>query len=189
MRKRPMPPCRRYATALVVTALAPLLFGGGAVAGQEVGGAATEARPSHIHEGTCEALIGPDFAFELTDVEVAGGEALGEEASVAGVEPVAVGFTMLNQSLDSLVATPLAVDVHRSDADDETFVACGEIAGPLTANGGLAVAMTEQGGSGFAGVAFFTRSAVDPNLTGVSVLLVEPTADDGDGAEAADDAG
>lgn len=183
-----MSPFRRYATALVVTLVGPVLIGGAAVAGQEAGGG--ESRPSHIHEGTCDALIGPDFDVDLTDVAVGEGEALGEEASVAAVEPVAVGFTMLDRSLDDLVASPFAIDVHRSADDEETFVACGEIAGPLTANGGLAVALTEQGGSGFSGVTFFSRSPTNSNLTGLSVLLVEPSADGGDeDEEAADEDG
>lgn len=176
-------PFRRSTTVLAAALLAPILTGGGAAAGQGVAGGPAESRPSHIHEGTCDALIGPDFVFELTDVAIGEGEALGEEASVAEVEPVGVGFTMVNRSLDDLVATALAIDVHRSADDEESFVACGEIAGPLTANGGLAVAMTEQGGSGFPGVAFFTRSTVDPNLTGLSVLLVEPSPDEADGDE------
>lgn len=194
-----MTPFRRRSIALAVPLLGLSLVAGDAVAAQEAGDGEAATRPSHVHEGTCDALIGPDFVILLSDLEVPAGEALGEEASVAAAEPVAVAFTVLNASLEELLDAPHAIDVHRSEEDEESFVACGEIAGRLGRDGGLAVALTEQGGSGYAGVVFLAPTAANVNQTAVSVLLVEPPVDDaaatqeaaaeGDGDEEAEDGG
>lgn len=185
-----MTPFRRRSIALAGPLLGLSLAAGGATAahGPASGNAAT--RPVHVHEGTCGALIGPDFVLQLTDLEVPAGKALGGEVSVAAAEPVAVGFTILNASLDQLLAEPRAVDVHRSDEDEETFVACGEIAGPRGRDGGLAVALTEQGGAGLAGVAYLVPTVANRNQTAVSVLLAEPATDGAEdrGNEEAEDA-
>jgi hypothetical protein len=68
-----------------------------------------EPRPAHIHEGTC-ADLDPTPAYPLESVQDGHSE------------------TTVDVSALELLAEPFAIDVHRSEADAGTYVACGEIA-------------------------------------------------------------
>ena len=67
----------------------------------------TEPMPAHVHTGTC-ASPGAEVAFPLTDL-------------AAGASN-----TVLKVPLDDLIATPYAIDIHASAADDKV-VACADI--------------------------------------------------------------
>lgn len=66
------------------------------------------AQPAHIHQGTCGQLGG--VAYPLTSVT--GGNST---TIVKGV------------TIDQLLASPMAINVHKSTSDLATYVACGEI--------------------------------------------------------------
>jgi CHRD domain-containing protein len=66
-----------------------------------------DPQPAHIHSGTCAEL--GDVVYPLTNVE--GGSS---ETDVAA-------------SLEDLQGADFAVNVHRSEADIGTYVACGDI--------------------------------------------------------------
>jgi hypothetical protein len=68
----------------------------------------TGKQPAHIHKGTCKNLD-PIPAYPLHDV------VLGKSNSVVDV------------SLDELVASPMAVNIHESAANIKKYVACGAI--------------------------------------------------------------
>jgi hypothetical protein len=68
-----------------------------------------EPRPAHIHKGTCEDLD-PTPAYPLESVQDGHSE------------------TTVEVSAIELLAEPFAINVHRSEADAGTYVACGEIA-------------------------------------------------------------
>jgi hypothetical protein len=68
-----------------------------------------EPRPAHIHKGTCEDLD-PTPAYPLESVQDGHSE------------------TTVDVSAIELLAEPYAINVHRSEADAGTYVACGEIA-------------------------------------------------------------
>ena len=64
-------------------------------------------QPAHIHEGTCEEL--GDVAYPLTNVE--------DGASESSVDV----------STEDLSTGEYAINVHKSEAEIETYVACGNI--------------------------------------------------------------
>ncbi len=87
---------------------------------------ATGDHPAHVHEGTCEDLD-PNPAYPLTDVNADG-----------------VSETTIEVPLADLLASPHAVNVHRSTEDIGTYVACGNIVAPEEeAAGGEADATAE----------------------------------------------
>jgi hypothetical protein len=82
------------------------------------------AQPIHIHEGTCSNLT-PQVKYALTTT------ANGKSESTV---PVA---------LSTLLASPHAVNIHKSPQEAAVYVACGEIVGmpvatPRTGGGGMA---------------------------------------------------
>ena len=67
-----------------------------------------DPQPAHIHQGTC-ATLDPQPAYPLSNVV--------NGKSVTDVEA----------TLDSLTAAPYALNVHKSAAEAQTYVSCGEI--------------------------------------------------------------
>jgi hypothetical protein len=74
------------------------------------GGAAGVDQPAHIHKGTC-AKLDPKPEYPLTNV--VGGSS---KTTVAGV------------TVAQLLASPNAINVHKSATEIPTYVACGDIA-------------------------------------------------------------
>jgi hypothetical protein len=74
----------------------------------EVDGA-TGDHPAHIHEGTCDDLD-PNPQYPLTNVDADG-----------------LSSTEVNVSLDDLLASPHAINIHLSADNIATYVACGNI--------------------------------------------------------------
>jgi hypothetical protein len=67
-------------------------------------------QPAHIHEGTCDEL-NPTPAYPLNNVEQGRSD------------------TTVEVGLDKLQETAFAINVHKSEADLATYVACGNVAG------------------------------------------------------------
>src|SRR5215213_2927598 len=70
---------------------------------------ATGGHPAHIHEGTCDDL-NPNPQYPLASVDENG-----------------LSETDVEVSLDDLLASPYAVNLHESDTNLGVYVACGEI--------------------------------------------------------------
>lgn len=74
----------------------------------ELGNPPEEPQPAHIHPGSCDDLD-PSPKYGLSNVEGGSSE------------------TTLSLSLDELRGGELAINIHRSEADPFTYVACGDI--------------------------------------------------------------
>ncbi len=125
--------------------------------------------PAHIHAGSCAEL--GDVVFPLTSVDVVSGETVGSESA----HPVKTSVTYLDVSLDEIVAGDHAVNVHLSDEEIGTYIACGDIGGVVAEDedGGnnLTIALGELNDSGHAGVVWLGAAG---DQTEVSVTLIEP---------------
>ena len=84
---------------------------------------ASETQPAHIHKGSC-AKLDPTPAYALADVK--------DGASTSTVDV----------KLDDLRNGAFAINVHKSAAEIQTYVACGDIG---TGKGGSG----DDGGSGY----------------------------------------
>ena len=74
----------------------------------QLSGGSAEPQPAHIHEGSC-ADLNPQPAFPLTNVVDGSSE------------------TDVQLSLDELALESYAINVHKSEAEADTYVACGDI--------------------------------------------------------------
>lgn len=131
------------------------------------------ARPAEIVAGTC-AEPG-DRVAELTEATFPVGQRVGE----AGATVSETSFTRVDVSLDDLLAEAHAVVVRASADDPESAIACGEIGGVFDELGAVVIGLGEQGGSGYAGIAFLAPDEANAQ-TNVS-LFVAPNAAAGGG--------
>jgi hypothetical protein len=86
----------------------------------EVRNPTSDSQPVHIHEGSCGPSLNPEPLHGLPNVIQGRSE------------------TVVDRPLSELTAGGLAINVHDSDADLETYVACGNLPGGTdgTANTG-----------------------------------------------------
>jgi len=75
----------------------------------------TDSQPAHIHEGSCGPSLNPEPLHGLLNVMQGRSE------------------TVVNRPLEELTAGGLAINVHQSDDDLETYVACGNLSGEASA--------------------------------------------------------
>lgn len=134
-----------------------------------------DGRPVIIITGSCneDELESVERIAGLTDLIEPEGEAVGR--GIASVPETS--FTTIERSLDELVAEDHAIAIQSDQAEGE-LVACGDIAGILTSNGDLVLALRELNNSGFAGVAFLSSNPDDPGQTDISLFLVAGLADE-----------
>lgn len=148
----------RTALRLLMTLIAGLALlavaGSGATAQDAV-----PAHPAHIHQGTC-ANLDPNPQYPLNNVTAAA-----PDAPFGAVE---VSNTTVDVTLDELLASPHAINVHRSAEDIQTYIACGDIAGPVV-NGLLLIPLREQSDSTYYGIAALAAS--DTGGTNVSIYI------------------
>ena len=99
-----------------------------------------DGRTAEIIAGSCDEgkadLASADTIVSLTDLVAADGESVGRDVDAVPE----TSFTSIALSIDELVAEEHAIAVG-SVEDDNELVACGDIAGVLTENGDLAVAL------------------------------------------------
>jgi hypothetical protein len=69
----------------------------------------TDSQPAHIHEGSCGPTLNPEPLHGLLSVRQGRSE------------------TIVNRPLSELTAGGLAINVHESAAELETYVACGNL--------------------------------------------------------------
>lgn len=143
----------------------------------------------HLHQGVCDNLT--EESVDLPDALLRAGAVVGG----VGTSPVLSSVTTVEgrpveTSIDDLLAAPWLVAVHfsryegmveRGLAHGQTHVACGEIGGERLADGSLAVALRQQNGSGYAGVAYLTPDPDDPARTNVAIFLVPGSGAPGSG--------
>jgi plastocyanin len=126
---------------------------------------ASPPRPSHIHDGDCDEpgqIIQP-----LTALTVPAGQVSGNSDAVVAE----AAFTVIQQSLDELLATDHALKVHLSKEQIQIYLACGDIGGTVDANGALIVGMKELGASGYTGIAYLAPAG--GGGTSVSVMIAK----------------
>lgn len=174
-------PGRTTVTTIGATTLALAILGLGA-AGQEStsrdpGGEAAGPYPARVHFGTCAELGDP--AAVLVDV---GAEHEDAFASLGPqpARPVAVSVTNVPLPLiDPTVATaPYAIVVD--DPSDGLLHACGDVAGSIDADAGLAITLVTPEGD-IAGVAWLTNVGLEATDVHVFVIAAAGPATEGIG--------
>lgn len=144
---------------------------------------AVAAHPAHIHQGTCAEL--GDVVFPLTDVDTIDSTGTASDGTPgADASPTATGsatgvetsFTLVDASLDDLFDSGHAINVHESEANIGTYIACGDIGGTITPNPAsgegrqIVIALRELNTSGYSGVAVLREA---DGGTDVTVYLVQ----------------
>ncbi|MCC6790636.1 MAG: hypothetical protein IT336_03070 [Thermomicrobiales bacterium] len=130
-------------------------------------------RPVHLHQGVCGALD-PDWSIGLTDLTtpVAGA------AEIVLATVAEASYTVVDISLGELLDGDYAINAHPSREQMRPFVACGEIGGPIRADGSVVVGIREQNGSGLTGIAYLIPDPTDPDRTRISVFLAPGLAEE-----------
>jgi hypothetical protein len=121
-------------------------------------------RPMEVHAGSCTDP-GETIAA-MTPLETPEGEAQGQGEAIEAES----SYTSLPIPLESLLSGQTSISVQLSEEETETVIACGEIGGvPSEEGGSLVVKLSERNGSRFTGIAFLAPG--DVGSTGVSVFL------------------
>jgi hypothetical protein len=150
-----------------------LLVGSHAASAQDVATPPAEAlpddvtpRPAHIHAGTCDEL--GEVVFPLNDISTVDVDTL-DPLGAAGQS-----LSTIEASLEDVLATEHAINVHESAENIDEYIACGELVGEVT-DGGLIVELEELNASGFTGEAVLED--VGDGTTTVSVVLTAAEAE------------
>jgi hypothetical protein len=127
----------------------------------------TGGHPVHIHQGTCDDLD-PNPQYPLANVDANG-----------------VSETDVDVTLDDLLASPHAINLHESATNLGVYVACGEIVAPesTTASGNA------TGSNATGGTAAATNGTIEVTLNELNDSGVSGTAtltDNGDGTTTVD---
>lgn len=168
--------------AILLTALLGLSTVG--VLAQVASPVATGGRPAHIHNGACPDV--GDVVQPLNDLTAPTGTTTTVSTPVAGgltaTGPVQAEYSYTNvpMSLDDILASQHAINVHESAENINNYIACGDIGGTVDANGTLAIGLREVNDSGFTGIAVLTRNPNDPATTDVSVFIAQGLSENGD---------
>jgi hypothetical protein len=155
------------------------------------GGGEEHAFPAHIHSGTCETL--GDVVFPLEDVTAGG---TGAEATPAGAVgtpfdavgqntgtptdmgsgdaaaadvPFATSETVVEASLDDILAAEHAINVHESAENIGNYIACGNLTG-MSDGGELMIQLEELNGSGYTGDATLVDNGDGTTTVTVNLL-------------------
>ncbi len=117
------------------------------------------AHPAHIHTGTCDEL--GDVVLPLTDIAIgtmsgtpaAGDGAIGAQTAIA----VETSETEVAETLENIAQGGHAINIHLSNEEIGTYIACGDIGGVVTTGTAmgdvLAIGLQEVDDSGYSGVA------------------------------------
>lgn len=126
-------------------------------------------RPAHIHVGSCPEV--GDVVAPLNHLTAPGGA--GDTGTPARGIPAEYSWTNVPMALEDILAGEHAINVHESDQNIQTYIACGDLAGTVDADGSLVVGLAEVDGSGYAGIAVLSPSPNDDGTTDVSVFIAE----------------
>ncbi|MDP9365179.1 MAG: hypothetical protein M3Q10_13305 [Chloroflexota bacterium] len=194
MIKRLFAPSAAVAGALLLAGVATTGTGLAQDAGTPAAGG-MEPHPAHIHSGTCDTLGDIVFPLEeltapgmmgtdgtpmagmdmggtpMAGMDMGGTPMAGMDASpMAGMagDMVAQSTTIVDASLDDILAEEHAINAHESAENIQNYIACGDITG--TADGGqLQIEMEELNDSGYQGQA--TLEDNGDGTTTVTVML------------------
>jgi hypothetical protein len=117
--------------------------------------------PAHIHSGTCDTL--GDVVYPLNAVA-------GSAPASNGAIPVELSVTRVEASLQEILATPHAINVHESTENIGNYIACGNVAGAPSGQD-LFIGLGELNNSGQSGIAWLHDNG--DGSTTVSVFLAE----------------
>jgi hypothetical protein len=128
-----------------------------------------EPLPARIFAGRCGALTA-EPAFQLIDVGSVEGVEDNEapEGALTAI-PAEFSTTVVNATLETLLASEHSIDVRVDANDPATSIACGDIGGPVEAGATgdeLAVGLQERGQSAYSGIAWL-QSESDRTLVRV----------------------
>lgn len=133
------------------------------------------AHPAHIHAGTCQELDpAPKAPLSYVSVLVSDSE---EENANTPRGVLTAGRVLLSStegvelSMEDILASAHSINIHLSDEEIDTYIACGEIGG-VVVDGDLYIGIRDVNGSGYSGIARLTE---DGDSTNVDVFLTEPT--------------
>jgi hypothetical protein len=155
-----------------------LAFGGAAaVLADDEGPAPDVSHPAHIHAGDC-ANLDPNPVAPLNNIEPILEDSDDETANQPeGI--LTASRVLYSQSeefelaWDDMLATSHSVNVHLSEQEIATYIACGEIGGNVV-DDKLVIALHPLNDSGYSGIAILTKDG-DGNVD-VEVYLSEPVA-------------
>ena len=126
-----------------------------------------------IHQGTCQAPNAESSADlgEFGEPTNSDGQIIESQGNLSGPAVLQAAASGLDVPLaDTLAATPgYVIIVHQSAAEYSTYLACGEIAGPVVDNS-LAIALRPINNTGFAGLA--TLQSNDDGTSDSTVYLI-----------------
>lgn len=129
-------------------------------------------RLAHVHAGTCDEL--GIVVYALPDLRSYRLEA---DGASGGATELIVGT--VDVPLTDLFAEPFSVHVHQDVDNKQVYLGCADIGGqpaePWSEADGLALAVVEQAGSGFSGLAALRPAAEGGTL--VSLFLARPGAE------------
>jgi hypothetical protein len=135
------------------------------------GESAGAVHPVHVHSGACAEL--GDVVHPLVDLTVPEGEFSGLDSAVA----VTLSENVVDVPLEDILGAPYAINVHLSNEEIGTYIACGDIGGVLTTDEGgrqeMMIGLAELNDSGYSGTVWIGPSA-DGTQTEFSVILLEP---------------
>jgi hypothetical protein len=137
--------------------------------------APTESYPVAIHQGTC-ATPTAEPAYKIGDIRgfINGNNQVIPRDQYRGTlttSPVLTSGVGVGPKLDDFLdASPYVILVHKSAQDYTTYIACGEIGGPVV-NDQLVVALRPLSDSGYYGVAILNRANTGDNGTTGNIYL------------------
>jgi hypothetical protein len=117
--------------------------------------------PAHIHSGTCNTL--GDVVYPLNPVA-------GSPDASTGAIPVELSVTRVEASLQDILASPHAINVHESAENIGHYIACGNVAGTVSGQD-LFVGLAVLNDSGESGIAWLHDNG--DGSTTVSVFLAK----------------
>ena len=127
--------------------------------------------PAHIHAGTCDEL--GDVVLPLEDVADPAAE--GERVGATTAHAVKTSRATVDAPLDEIIAGGHAINVHLSEDEIGTYIACGDVGGVLEVDDDgrthLLIGLGELNDSGHTGTAWLGE---DGDQTEVVVTLIEP---------------
>lgn len=131
-----------------------------------------DRHPAHIHSGTCQEL--GDVVYPLNDLQAAqqvpeSAATPSPEASPAADDLAAQSNSEVEASLDDLLAEEHAINVHQSEDEIGTYIACGDLTGEPT-DGELTIELQELNNSGYVGEATLTESDEGTIIVHVSLF-------------------
>lgn len=163
---------RRALAIIAVSVLGISLLGGSGLAQDATESPdAIATHPSHIHKGTC-AQLDPTPAYPLDNVgpRLTDDDKLPDPEDIKGsltANPVEYAQTEIEVNLEDLLKESYALNIHASDQDIATYIACGDLGGPLL-DDKLYIGLSQQNDSGYYGVATLEKK---DDKTEVTVYL------------------